>query len=428
MITITPILDRRTIKKDKTYPVKLIIYFTPKILKGIKGVSVTEADWALLYSPNLKNEKLIQMKKTIDNEINRAYTIIKNLEKYKKLNRKNFLILYDPKEEIKFVMTIKSRKKSRQPQIYELLQNHINQLKEIPNGTSSSYENALKSFKIFKPKVSYHDLTPTFFRNYEIFMLSQGKSLTTVGIYCRALRITIIEARDKGYIKNKNYPFGLQTRGKYMIPTGNINSRKALETKYIKEIIAFTSTIEDEIYARDIWLFSFYCNGMNMRDIFHLKLNNIQNEMLSFQRIKTHRTARKIKSIEIPLSTPITTIINKWGSKKASMDQYMFPLLNSLSIYSPNYDFETEAYRLISNEVRRINRLLHIIEKKLNLPLNFTTTIARHSWATHLEQQGVPLAFISEGLGHTSIVTTQHYLCGFTKEQKKTYSKLITDL
>lgn len=43
-----------------------------------------------------------------------------------------------------------------------------------------------------------------------------------------------------------------------------------------------------------------------------------------------------------------------------------------------------------------------------NIPL--TLYVARHSWASAAKAKGIPIAIISEGLGHDSETTTQIYL------------------
>lgn len=41
-----------------------------------------------------------------------------------------------------------------------------------------------------------------------------------------------------------------------------------------------------------------------------------------------------------------------------------------------------------------------------------TFNVARHTWATQARNMGVPVSFISEGLGHTSIRKDHAYLPG----------------
>ena len=65
----------------------------------------------------------------------------------------------------------------------------------------------------------------------------------------------------------------------------------------------------------------------------------------------------------------------------------------------------------------KVNKHLKLICKELKLPLNLTTYVARHSYATVLKRAGVSTSIISESLGHSSERITQTYLDSFNNEQ-----------
>ena len=57
-----------------------------------------------------------------------------------------------------------------------------------------------------------------------------------------------------------------------------------------------------------------------------------------------------------------------------------------------------------------INRALKKIGEMAELKMPLTTYVARHTWASVARDMNVPIAVISEGMGHNSIKTTQVYL------------------
>ena len=57
-----------------------------------------------------------------------------------------------------------------------------------------------------------------------------------------------------------------------------------------------------------------------------------------------------------------------------------------------------------------INHNLKTIAKKVGITIPLTLYVARHSWASVAKAKGIPLSFISEGMGHDSEATTQIYL------------------
>ena len=64
------------------------------------------------------------------------------------------------------------------------------------------------------------------------------------------------------------------------------------------------------------------------------------------------------------------------------------------------------------------DQMLHTENTKRNFVLlvnaHLSSYVARHSWATHVKNLGVPDNLISEGMGHTSVKTTHIYI-DFTK-------------
>ena len=57
----------------------------------------------------------------------------------------------------------------------------------------------------------------------------------------------------------------------------------------------------------------------------------------------------------------------------------------------------------------------------------FTLYIARHSWATIARGKDVPLAVISEGLGHDSETTTQIYLDSIKSSEVDKANRMILE-
>ncbi len=395
------IIDKRRLKQDNTYPVKLRITFDRKQKYYSTAFNLTEKEFlCIMYGKRLTtNEK--NLKAGIQAYENKATDIIKNLLLFTwKAFEKQYLTNRGAKDSLNFVFTECATELRKAGRI----------------GTAVSYECAQSSLNKFSPDARFADVTPTFLNNYEKWMLKQGNSVTSISIYVRSLRTLFNNAIDEGLLTKQLYPFG---KKKYEIPTSN-NVKKALSLKDIAAI--YYHKPEPETYsdmAKDYWLFMYLCNGINVKDMCLLKYESIKGEVLEFERAKTIHTKRKVEPIRISLVDDAKDIIKKWGNKAIDPKTYIFPILT--------HGITPERERhLIQLLTRVINNHMKAIAKDLQITSNVTTYAARHSFATILQRSGASTEFICEALGHSNVRTTQNYLAGFEDEKKKETVKALT--
>lgn len=269
-------------------------------------------------------------------------------------------------------------------------------------GSAVACSCARNSFDEFKKGLRFADLTPKKLKEYERWMIENGRSLTTVGMYMRGLRRMFnLAAVDKAL-----YPFG---EGKYEIPTGK-NIKKALtleEVGLIMNYEAETGSYTER--ARDYWIFLYLCNGMNVKDFCLLKHNNIDGDVLTYIRAKTKRTKKEQVAIQVSLKPLAKEVMRKWGVLSIAPDAYIFPHLNK----TMTPERQREVYQQLT---QNINKNMKRIAKDLGINKSVTTYFARHSFATVLKRAGVSTEFISDALGHESLGTTKNYLAGFEQE------------
>jgi len=289
----------------------------------------------------------------------------------------------------------------------------LNQSGQI--GTSISYKTTLNSINGFKKKLSLHDITPAFLLDYENYMLKDGKSVSTVGIYMRQLRAIINQAIDANVISSDKYPFK-----KYQIPAGR-NIKKALSEADLNKLLTYNPKSADKQKAIDFWLFSYLCNGMNFADIIELKPENINGNYLHFIRVKTKRTKKKdLRPIRVGLNPKAIDIIKR-QKNTVPANPYLFPVLEK------DLTPLTTKHRC-QRFIKWVNNKMESIRKELKIEQKIGTYSARHSFSTVLKRKGVSTEFIKESLGHSSSVTTENYLDSFTDDVKLEYANLLTQL
>lgn len=165
------------------------------------------------------------------------------------------------------------------------------------NGQAGSviyYECALASFVKYKgANIEFSDINVNWLNNYEAFMLKDQKTYATIAMYMRALRTIMNMAKQTGVIKDVQYPFG---KGKYVIKESE-SRELVLSLEQIGQIVKYKCKTPAFEKYRDIWLFSFFCNGANIVDICKIRYGDVDwiNNEIAFYRAKTIRTAKKSK-------------------------------------------------------------------------------------------------------------------------------------
>ncbi len=292
---------------------------------------------------------------------------------------------------------------------------YITELKiEKRIGTAESYKCAKVSIEKFQKNVSFADITPKFLKRYQKWMLDNGNSVTTVGIYLRSLRtIFNLEKIDKSL-----YPFG-KGSDKYSIPTSK-NTKKALTVAEISNIYNYqTSPMSLKDMAKDYWMFFYLSNGMNVKDFCNLTWSNIDDDVLKYVRAKTKNSKGEQKSISVALKPESISIIKKWGIQSLNKKAYVFPHYKTGMTPEQQRNTHKQLTKTINEQMETICRDIGITKK-------VTTYFARHSFATVLKRAGTSIEMISDLLGHSSVNVTKNYLDGFEQDQIKKATDVLT--
>jgi len=404
--TIVTVLDTRHEKKSGVYPIKLRVTFQRTQKYYPVGADLTKDEFKLLETlsqvkgiDSALKRKLKEAALKCEVAKSKAYEAISKMPHFTfRLFEKKFL-----------------SGQTSADSVYQYYDDTINRLKaEGRIGTAGNYGSSLSSLKVFSPKLLLRDVTADFLKEYESWLMSQGKSVSTVGIYLRPLRAVINQAIEDGLFPRENYPFG---KRRYQIPSSK-NIKKALTLEEIGLIMQYDAppgTWYEK--ARDVFLFSYFGNGINIKDILLLRYENIEGDHIRFIRAKTRLTNRaKSTPISIYLLDDLRRIIDKWGNSDKAPRNYIFPVLEEEMT-------PFREQRVIQQFTKMVNKYLKKIVSELGINKPVTTYFARHSFATVLKKMGTNPLFISEALGHSNLRTTESYLGSFEDEHRKTIAE-----
>jgi integrase len=402
-VTCVVLDDRRKLKNGK-YPVKLRVTYARKQRYYPADIELTKEEYAQVSSRNPRGVyKSLKLKLSALEQ--RANDIINGLPHFDfPLFRKRYYGILPTGTDV-----------------YSFYEQFIGDLKRGGNlGTASNYECSMRSLKNYRPSLQFGDITVDFLVGYERWMLNNGRSVSTVGIYLRPLRAILNRAISEELVsKEFKYPFGTRKSMKYQIPASR-NIKKALSLSEIKQLFLY-QTVQGswEEKALDFWKFSYLANGMNMKDISQLRYKDIDGEYIRFIRSKSARTTAMVMPITVYLSDHLKSIIAKWGR-----GQELKPEERIFSISSAADTPEKQRADL-QQFIKMVNKHIRIIAQSQGISKPVTTYYARHSFSTVLKRSGASIQHISEALGHSSVVTTRSYLDSFEDESKKEMAKLL---
>ncbi len=246
--------------------------------------------------------------------------------------------------------------------------------------------------------IPFSDMDTIWLKRYEVWLQSQGLAINTLGTRFRHLRVIYNFAIEEKIVKSEYYPFNSFKVSKLSQTT----AKRSIQKDEILSVLNYQGQTPLECFAIDLFTFSYLAAGINFGDIARLTKDNILENRLIYIRKKTQ------KQIKVSLQEQAIKLIQKYSMPD---NPYLFPILSSF------HKTEQQKVNRIHKIIAKVNKSLKEIGERLNIPIDLTTYVARHSFATVLKRSGVNTSLICEALGHSSERVTQIYLDSFGNDQ-----------
>lgn len=243
--------------------------------------------------------------------------------------------------------------------------------------TKDNLHTTLTVLNEFRSGIDFKDLNYNFLIDFEQYLREKGNAVNTIAKHMRHLRTMINEAINQGYMHADEYPFRKykikQEKGKHEFLTPD--ELRKLESAEVKD--------QSMRHVLDAFLFCCY-TGLRYSDFCQLTPDNFikinGKRWLYFKSIKT--------GVEIRL--PLHLLFE---SKALSVLEH-YPDIASFAALPCNSE--------VNKQLRKLSGITGINKR-------ITYHVARHTCATLLVHQGVPITTVQKLLGHTSVKTTQIY-------------------
>lgn len=273
--------------------------------------------------------------------------------------------------------------------VFNFIRNQIRHKRQLGKVRSSeTYRSMLNSLMHFRNgrDLTFDMVDGGLMELYEAWMLNGGLIRNTTSFYMRILRTNYKMAVEKGLTADR-HPFrhvycGMDKTVKRSIPFIDIKKINGLD-------LSRKPSLD---FARDMFMFSFCTRGMSFIDMAYLKKTDLDSGCLAYRRKKTGQL------LTVEWTRQMQAITDKY---KPNATKYLLPIITRE---------DGSERRQYQNQMRKINRHLKDIARLAGLPLALSMYYTRHSWATIARGKDIPLAVISEALGHDSETTTQIYL------------------
>lgn len=268
--------------------------------------------------------------------------------------------------------------------------------------TVNAYLNDIKSFESFNKnqfeQECIDDANYSQIRTWIISLVDDGVSNVTVNRKMQSLKAF--------------YKFLLKTKQIEVSPVLKHKALKTPKTLQIpfseNEVAAVLNQISNPVgfeAIRDKLIIDlFYTTGMRRAELIQLKIENVN---FSNHTIKV--LGKRNKERILPLLSVVSQQLIQYTNERAHLEK----------VTDTNYFFLTKKGLKLNNSF--VYRLINTYFSTVSNKVKKSPHVLRHTFATHLLNNGADLNSVKELLGHSSLASTQIYTHSSLVELKKVY-------
>lgn len=268
--------------------------------------------------------------------------------------------------------------------------------------TVTAYKNDLRSFKDFLvseyDQENFLEVHYPQIRNWIVVLVGENISNRTINRKISSLKslYKFLQKTSQIEVNPLSQHKSLKTEKRVQVP---------FTTKEINAVICQIEVGDDFISTRDKLIVElFYSTGIRRAELINIKSRDI-----SFSDSTIKVLGKRNKERYVPLLTSVVETLEKYLELKKD---FSIGLEELLITKKGNKIYETLVYRIINSYFSSVSSK----EKK-------SPHILRHSFATHLLNQGANLNSVKELLGHSSLAATQVYVQNSLDAIKKVYNQ-----
>lgn len=278
--------------------------------------------------------------------------------------------------------------------------------KNFSNHTAKAYCSDILSFLIWMDEQSCEDVNFSKIRDYLHFIQKFNYKKTTVARKISSLRTFYKYLYRERKVENNPAMSLTNPKRPKSLP-------KFLTIDEVEQILNNIKIDTPAGYRNRTILELLWATGMRISELSGLNfgdLNLAENEIRVFGKGSKERivliTDRAKSFLERYLESARSLVPKGFNIEEPNENSPIF-------INNTGYRLQTKTVRNVINDV----------VEKINLPKHVTPHVFRHSFATHLIENGADLRVVQELLGHANISNTQIYTHVSTRHLREVYDK-----
>jgi len=278
---------------------------------------------------------------------------------------------------------------------------YLNYEKNYSPYTVTAYKKDLESFQIFsKKEYNESDLSQlpySIIRSWIVTLVDSDISNRSIN-----RKVSSLKSYYNYLVKTKQITQNPLHKHKSLKTSKKVNI--PFSQKEVFEVLELFENSKDFESVRDKLIIELmYTTGMRRSELIGLKLSSVD---LSQNIVKV--VGKRNKERQIPLLNSVTKTIRNYlilrGKNVAKNDCFLITKKGEKM-------YPTLVYRIINEYF-----------SKVSLKIKKSPHVIRHSFATHLLNEGADLNSVKELLGHSSLASTQVYTHNNLKGLKKMYN------
>ena len=269
--------------------------------------------------------------------------------------------------------------------------------------TINAYQKDISDFAVFAEEnfeeTNLAEISYSIVRSWIVKLVDEGVSNRSIN-----RKISSLKTFYKYLLKTKQVEVSPLAKHKSLKVSKKVQvpfSAKEVETVIANFSVEGFSDVRDQLIIELL-----YSTGMRRAELINLKLESIQIESSQIKVLGKRNKERVIPLLPSVKKTFITYLKEREQLEINSESDYLLLTNKGKKLY------DTLVYRIVNGYFSRVST------KTKNSP-----HIIRHSFATHLLNEGADLNSVKELLGHSSLASTQVYTHNSIKELSKVYLK-----